>query len=58
MSGHATPDPAPAAFEIPTALVVDILKLVGEIPSRHGARIYLELQKLKPLEASAPAETG
>lgn len=47
---------APQSFEIPTTLVVDLLKLVGEIPSRHGAKIYLELQQLKPTEKTESAE--
>ena len=42
---------APEAFLIPTALLVDVLKLVGETPSKHGGRIFTELQKLKPTDA-------
>lgn len=43
---------APEQFAIPTALLVDVLKLVGETPSKHGARLFVELQKLKPVGAA------
>lgn len=40
---------APEFFALPTPLLVDLLKLVGEIPARHGGRLFLELQRLKPI---------
>lgn len=43
------PSSPPAEFSIPTALLVDVLKLVGETPSKHGAKLFVELQKLKPV---------
>lgn len=46
------PASRPEQFVIPTDLLVDVLKLVGETPSKHGARLFVELQKLKPIEAS------
>lgn len=48
-----TPPVPPEHFAIPTDLLVDVLKLVGETPSKHGARLFVELQKLKPAEASS-----
>lgn len=47
------PASPPEEFAISTALLVDVLKLVGETPSKHGARLFVELQKLKPVEASS-----
>lgn len=44
------PQISPESFLIPTALLVDVLKLVGETPSKHGGRIFTELQKLKPID--------
>lgn len=46
------PAAPPEQFAIPTGLLVDVLKLVGETPSKHGARLFVELQKLKPVEAA------
>lgn len=43
----------PEQFAIPTALLVEVIKLVGETPSKHGARLFVELQKLKPVEATS-----
>lgn len=49
----AAPSAPPAEFAIPTALLVEVIKLVGETPSKHGARLFVELQKLKPVESQA-----
>lgn len=40
---------APAAFVIPTAVLVEVIKLVGRAPSHEGASLYLRLQQLQPL---------
>lgn len=47
------PAAPPEHFAIPTTLLVELLKLVGETPSKHGAKLFVELQKLKPIEASS-----
>lgn len=52
----AQPQQQPEAFLIPTGLLVEVIKLVGSLPSQQGARTFLQLQQLRPVEAAEPEE--
>lgn len=57
---------APEEFVLPTPLLVELLRLVGSLPAAQRAvagsptvaRIYTELEQVKPVEAPAEAPKG
>lgn len=60
-----TPAPAPEqktavpeSYVISTALLVDVIKLVGALPAHQVGTVYYQLQRLQPIASVETPENG